>query len=440
MILFSGLTMRVDIINLGCSKNLVDSEKLLSQLRSQGIKTRLDPTRVNADVLVINTCGFILDAKEESVNTILEAIEAKKNGQINKIYAMGCLIQRYRHELEPEIPEVDAWFGVEQIPEIVASLNLAFNPEILNHRITSTPSHYAYLKVSEGCNRKCSFCAIPDIRGNHVSRKMEDILEEANYLAKQGVKEILLIAQDLSYYGRDLYHESMLVPLVRNLADIKGIEWIRLHYAYPANFPAGLLDLMQTNEKVCNYLDIPFQHISDNMLKKMNRGYGKEDTYRLIRDIRKKIPDAAIRTTFLVGHPGETDDDFNELLEFVKEARFERLGVFTYSPEEGTKSGDLMADDVPEELKQERYSSLMELQQQISSEMNQAKVGQEFQVLIDRTDGEFYVGRSRYDSPEVDNEILIPLTSGVTKSGEFHQVRITKADDYDLYGDLILKD
>jgi len=432
--------MRVDIINLGCSKNLVDSEKLLSQLRSQGIKTRLDPTRVNADVLVINTCGFILDAKEESVNTILEAIEAKKNGQINKIYAMGCLIQRYRHELEPEIPEVDAWFGVEQIPEIVASLNLAFNPEILNHRITSTPSHYAYLKVSEGCNRKCSFCAIPDIRGNHVSRKMEDILEEANYLAKQGVKEILLIAQDLSYYGRDLYHESMLVPLVRNLADIKGIEWIRLHYAYPANFPAGLLDLMQTNEKVCNYLDIPFQHISDNMLKKMNRGYGKEDTYRLIRDIRKKIPDAAIRTTFLVGHPGETDDDFNELLEFVKEARFERLGVFTYSPEEGTKSGDLMADDVPEELKQERYSSLMELQQQISSEMNQAKVGQEFQVLIDRTDGEFYVGRSRYDSPEVDNEILIPLTSGVTKSGEFHQVRITKADDYDLYGDLILKD
>jgi len=440
LILFSGLTMRVDIINLGCSKNLVDSEKLLSQLRSQGIKTRLDPTRVNADVLVINTCGFILDAKEESVNTILEAIEAKKNGQINKIYAMGCLIQRYRHELEPEIPEVDAWFGVEQIPEIVASLNLAFNPEILNHRITSTPSHYAYLKVSEGCNRKCSFCAIPDIRGNHVSRKMEDILEEANYLAKQGVKEILLIAQDLSYYGRDLYHESMLVPLVRNLADIKGIEWIRLHYAYPANFPAGLLDLMQTNEKVCNYLDIPFQHISDNMLKKMNRGYGKEDTYRLIRDIRKKIPDAAIRTTFLVGHPGETDDDFNELLEFVKEARFERLGVFTYSPEEGTKSGDLMADDVPEELKQERYSSLMELQQQISSEMNQAKVGQEFQVLIDRTDGEFYVGRSRYDSPEVDNEILIPLTSGVTKSGEFHQVRITKADDYDLYGDLILKD
>jgi ribosomal protein S12 methylthiotransferase len=429
--------MRVDIINLGCSKNLVDSEKLLSQLRSQGIKTRLDPTRVNADVLVINTCGFILDAKEESVNTILEAIEAKKNGQINKIYAMGCLIQRYRNELEPEIPEVDAWFGVEQIPEIVASLNLAFNPEILNHRITSTPAHYAYLKVSEGCSRKCSFCAIPDIRGAHVSRRMEDILEEATFLAKKGVKEVLLIAQDLSYYGKDLYHESMLVPLVRNLSEIKGIEWIRLHYAYPANFPAGLIDLMQSNEKICNYLDIPFQHISDNMLKMMNRGYGKKETCELIDEIRSKIPDAAIRTTFLVGHPGETDDDFDELLEFVRQTRFERLGVFTYSPEEGTRSGDLLPDDVPEDVKQERYSRLMELQQQISAEMNNARIGQEFQVIIDRTDGEYYVGRSRYDSPEVDNEILIPLTSGMAKHGEFHQVRIIKADDYDLFADLI---
>ncbi|MCX6223176.1 MAG: 30S ribosomal protein S12 methylthiotransferase RimO [Bacteroidia bacterium] len=430
------IPVRVDIINLGCSKNLVDSEKLLSQLRSQGIITRLDPGRVNADVLVINTCGFILDAKEESVNTILEAIEAKRNGQISKIYAMGCLIQRYRNELVPEMPEVDAWFGVEQIPDIVNSLNVNFNPEILNQRLSSTPAHYAYLKVSEGCSRNCSFCAIPNIRGKHVSRKMEDIQEEATWLAKKGVRELLLIAQDLSFYGRDLYRKSMLVPLLISLSEIEGISWIRLHYAYPESFPAGLLDLMHSNDKICNYLDIPFQHISNRMLKMMNRGYSKADTYKLIREIRDKMPDAAIRTTFLVGHPGETEEDFLELLDFVKEARFERLGVFTYSPEEGTRSGDLLPDDVPEEIKQERYSRIMELQQQISAELNLSRVGQVFQVIIDRIDGEFLVARSRYDSPEVDQEILIPVSSGKAEPGEFHQVIITKADDYDLYADL----
>lgn len=429
--------MRVDIINLGCSKNLVDSEKLLSQLRAQGIKTRLDPARVNADVLVINTCGFILDAKEESVNTILEAIEAKKNGQITKIYAIGCLIQRYRNELAPEMPEVDAWFGVEQIQEIVTSLNLSFNPEILNQRVSSTPSHYAYLKVSEGCNRSCSFCAIPDIRGKHKSRTIEDIVEEATFLAKNGVKELLLIAQDLSYYGRDLYRKSMLVPLLTRLSAIDGICWIRLHYAYPKSFPAGLIDLMQSNEKICNYLDIPFQHISDKMLGIMNRGYTKADTFKLIRDIRNKIPDAAIRTTLLVGHPGETDEDFNELLDFVETFRFERLGVFTYSPEEGTRSGDLLADDVPEDIKQDRYSRIMELQQKISADLNRERIGQLFQVIIDRTEGEFHIARSRYDSPEVDQEILIPVSSGNAKAGEFYQVSITKADDYDLYADLV---
>lgn len=430
--------MRVDIINLGCSKNLVDSEKLLSQLRSQGISTRLDPDRVNADVLVINTCGFILDAKEESINTILEAIDAKKNGQISKIYAMGCLIQRYRNELVPEMPEVDAWFGVEQIPEIVTSLNLAFNPEILNRRVTSTPPHYAYLKVSEGCSRKCSFCAIPDIRGKHVSRRMEDILQEATFLAGNGVKELLLIAQDLSYYGRDLYRKSMLVPLLSSLSAIDGISWIRLHYAYPESFPAGLLDLMSSNPKICHYLDIPFQHISDRMLKMMNRGYSKSDTYHLIREIRIKMPDAAIRTTLLVGHPGETAEDFAELMEFVTDARFERLGVFTYSPEEGTRSGDLLPDDVPEEIKQARYSGIMELQQQISADMNRSRIGQQLEVIIDRTDGEYIVARSRYDSPEVDQEILIPASSGKAEPGEFHQVRITRADDYDLYAEIIL--
>jgi ribosomal protein S12 methylthiotransferase len=429
--------VRVDIINLGCSKNLVDSEKLLSQLRAQGIKSRLDPVRVNADVLVINTCGFILDAKEESVNTILEAIEAKKNGQITKIFAMGCLIQRYRNELVPEMPEVDAWFGVEQIPQIVSTLNLEFNPEILNQRIFSTPQHYAYLKVSEGCSRNCSFCAIPNIRGKHVSRKMEDILEEATYLASQGVKELLLIAQDLSYYGRDLYRKSMLVPLLESLSAIGGIQWIRLHYAYPESFPEGLIEQMHTNEKICNYLDIPFQHISDRMLKMMNRGYSREDSYAIIRRIRERMPDAAIRTTLLVGHPGETEEDFAELLEFVRESRFERLGVFTYSPEEGTRSGDLFTDDVPEEVKQERYSRIMELQQQISAEINESRVGQVYEAIIDRTEGEFHIGRSRYDSPEVDQEIMIPLASGKVRAGEIHRVIITRADDYDLYADLV---
>jgi ribosomal protein S12 methylthiotransferase len=392
---------------------------------------------VNADVLVINTCGFILDAKEESVNTILEAIEAKKNGQISKIYAMGCLIQRYRNELVPEMPEVDAWFGVEQIPEIVNSLDLAFNPEVLNHRVTTTPPHYAYLKVSEGCSRKCSFCAIPAIRGKHVSRRMEDILEEAAHLAGQGVRELLLIAQDLSYYGRDLYRESKLVALLEGLSAIGGIRWIRLHYAYPDGFPAGLLDRMQSEEKICHYLDIPFQHISDRMLKLMNRGYTSEDTRRLIQEIRSKMPDAAIRTTFLVGHPGETEEDFLELMDFVKEARFERLGVFTYSPEEGTRSGDLYTDDVPEEVKQDRYSRIMELQQGISAAINQERIGQEYEVIIDRVENEFFVGRSRYDSPEVDQEILIPIASGKASPGEFHRVCITRADDYDLYADLL---
>lgn len=430
--------MRVDIINLGCSKNLVDSEKLMSQLRAQGIKTRLDPVKVNADVLIINTCGFILDAKEESINTILEAIDAKNNGQISRIYAMGCLIQRYRNELVPEMPEVDAWFGVEQIPDIIASLNLVFNPEILNQRVYSTPPHYAYLKVSEGCNRRCSFCAIPNIRGNYISRTIDDIAEEAAYLAGKGVKELLLIAQDLSFYGRDLYRKSMLVPLLTRLSEINGISWIRLHYAYPESFPDGLLELMKSNPKICNYLDIPFQHISNNMLKMMQRGYSKDDTYQLIRGIREQLPDSSIRTTLLVGHPGETEKDFEELMDFVREARFERLGVFTYSPEEGTRSGDVLEDDVPEEVKQDRYDRIMKLQQEISAELNQSRVGQSFEVIIDRIDGEFYVGRSRYDSPEVDQEILIPVSSGTAKPGEFHQVMITKADDYDLFGNLIL--
>jgi len=429
--------MRVDIINLGCSKNLVDSEKLMSQLLAQGIKTRLDPVRVNADVLVINTCGFILDAKEESIQTILDAIDAKRNGRIRYIYAMGCLVQRYRNELVPEMPEVDAWFGVEQMQDILSSLKLIFNPEVLNQRRTSTPGHYSYLKISEGCSRKCAFCAIPAIRGKHVSRKIEDITEEARYLAEHGTKELLLIAQDLSYYGRDLYRESRIVPLLKKLLEINKIRWIRLHYAYPEGFPEGLIDLMAQEPAICNYLDIPFQHISDNMLKMMNRGYTSEDTYKIIDNIRSKIPDAALRTSLIVGHPGEGEKEFEELVEFVRTTRFERLGVFTFSPEEGTRSGDLYADEIPEEVKQERYNVIMEIQKEISSEINAARVGKVEEVLIDRKEGDYYVGRTQYDSPEVDQEILVTSAEKHLKTGSFYRVKITDSDDYDLYGDIV---
>jgi len=425
--------LRVDIINLGCSKNLVDSEKLLSQLRAQGISTRLDPVHVNADVLIINTCGFILDAKEESVNTILDAIEAKKNGRISRVFAMGCLVQRYRNELVAEMPEVDAWFGVDQMAEIVSALKLTYNPEILNQREISTPKHYAYLKISEGCNRKCSFCAIPSIRGRHISRSMEDILEETAYLADHGTREILLIAQDLSYYGRDLYRKSMLVPLLERMVRIDRIRWIRLHYAYPESFPQGLADLMAREDKICKYLDIPFQHISDKMLKLMNRGYSQEDTLRIIHEIRTKVPGAAIRTSLIVGHPGETGKEFEELLEFVKDSRFERLGVFTYSPEEGTRSGDAYPDDVPEPVKQERFARIMEAQRIISSEINANRLGNTVEVVIDRKDGEFYIGRSQYDSPEVDQEILVTSRGKKLRTGCFYETTITGSDEYDLY-------
>ncbi len=425
--------MRVDIINLGCSKNLVDSEKLMSQLASQGVKTRIDPIRVNADVLVINTCGFIHDAREESVNTILEAIDAKKNGRISRIFIMGCLVQRYREELIAEMPEVDAWYGVDRIPEIVAGLQLSFNPEVLNQRHHTTPKHYAYLKVSEGCSRKCSFCAIPSIRGSHVSRPLKDIVSEASFLAMEGTKELILIAQDLSFYGRDLYRKSMLVPLLDQLERIPGLEWIRLHYAYPLDFPADLPRRIAQSDKICHYLDLPFQHISDRMLKMMKRGITKEKTVNLIRNLRNEIPDLSLRTTLLVGHPGERPADFEELIEFVEKERFERLGVFTYSAEEGTVSGDLYPDDVPEEVKQERFTSIMEIQQRISSEMNHSKIGQELKVIIDRREGQYFVGRSQFDSPEVDQEILIRTEDKDLKAGRFYRVRITDSSEYDLY-------
>lgn len=425
--------MRIDIINLGCSKNLVDSEKLMSQLFSQGIKTRLDPHRINADVLIINTCGFIHDAREESVNTMLDAIEAKKNGRISRIFAMGCLVQRYRNELVSEMPEIDAWYGVDQIPEVISDLKLTFNPEILNHRHATTPRHYAYLKISEGCSRKCSFCAIPAIRGRHISRSLEDITEEAAYLVGQGARELILIAQDLSFYGRDLYGRSRLAELLERLEQIEGLSWIRLHYAYPLDFPVEILDQMAASAKICHYLDIPFQHVSDRMLKMMKRGVNREDTLNLIRLIRKKVPGISLRTTLLVGHPGETERDFAELVEFVENERFDRLGVFTYSPEEGTLSGDIYPDDVPEEIKQSRYSTIMEIQQDISASQNREKIGNRIEVIIDRKEEVFYVGRSQYDSPEVDQEILIRSDYKILKTGHFYTVEITDSDDYDMY-------
>ncbi|MFO7615630.1 MAG: 30S ribosomal protein S12 methylthiotransferase RimO [Bacteroidales bacterium] len=426
--------MRIDIINLGCSKNLVDSESLMTQLTNRGLRVRIDPDRVNADLLIVNTCGFIHDAREESVNILLDAIRARKQGRIGKIIAMGCLVQRYREELLAEMPEIDGWFGVDEIPSLLGSLELGFNPELLNRRIHTTPRHYAYLKVSEGCSRKCAFCAIPAIRGRHISRAMEDITTEARFLASNGARELILIAQDLSFYGRDLYRKPMLVPLLERLEEIPGIDWIRLHYAYPLDFNDLLIKKINASEKICKYLDIPFQHISNRMLRMMRRGISKERTLALIHQLRAEIPRLALRTTLLVGHPGETERDFTELADFVEQVRFDRLGVFTYSPEEGTYADEHYQDTVPEELKQERLAILMGIQQKISSELNQYKVDQELKVLIDRKEGAYYIGRSQFDSPEVDPEILVTSEHKRLRSGSFYQVKITGFNDYDLFG------
>ena len=426
--------MRIDIINLGCSKNLVDSESLMTQLTGMGLLVRMDPARVNADLLIVNTCGFIHDAREESVNILLDAIQARKQGRIGKIIAMGCLVQRYREELLSEMPEIDGWYGVDEIPQLLESLEVGFNPELLNQRIHSTPRHFAYLKVSEGCSRKCAFCAIPAIRGRHISRPMEDILTEARFLASNGARELILIAQDLSFYGRDLYRKPMLLPLLDRLEEIRGIDWIRLHYAYPLDINPQLIRKIAGSEKICKYLDVPFQHISNRMLRMMKRGISKERTLSLIHQLRAEIPGLALRTTLLVGHPGETQRDFQELTEFVESERFERLGIFTYSPEEGTYADEHYKDSVPEEVKQERLATLMGIQQKISSDLNGNKLGQEMKVLIDRKEGEFYIGRSQFDSPEVDPEILVGSAKKRLRSGSFYQVRITGFNEYDLFG------
>ena len=430
-------TRKIKVVTLGCSKNVVDSEYLMKQLQVDGWEVIFDSNDTSARVVVINTCGFIADAKEESIDTILSFVEAKERGQIDKIFVMGCLSQRYRDELSDEIPEVDGFFGVTDLPDILKSLDTNLSNSHLNQRHITTPTHYAFLKISEGCSWGCSYCAIPLIRGKHISKPIPDLLEEAQYLVNQGVKELILIAQDSTFYGKDIYGSRKLPELISELSRIEGLEWIRIHYAYPTGFPTELLNVMRSNAKVCKYIDIPFQHISTSVLKAMRRGINREETIEFIETLRREVPGVAIRTTLLVGHPGETDADFNELLQFVKEQKFDRLGVFAYSEEEGTHSATL-SDDIPDEVKQSRVEQVMELQQQISLENNRLRLDKVFRVIIDREEEEYYIGRTEFDSPEVDQEVLIPKNQDFRlKSGDFTNCRIVDVEDYDLYGEIV---
>ena len=427
----------IDIITLGCSKNLVDSEKLIRQLEANGYKVTHDSPKPQGEIAVINTCGFIGDAKEESINLILEFCEAKEEGKLKKLYVMGCLSERYLKELEVEIPQVDKFYGKFNWNELLADLGKAYQPEIAIERTLTTPKHYAYLKISEGCDRSCAYCAIPIITGKHTSRPMEEIIEEVKLLVSQGVKEFQVIAQELTYYGVDLYKSQKLPELIEKIAQVPGVEWIRLHYAYPTHFPEDLFRVMRENDNVCKYMDIALQHISDNMLSRMRRNVSKAETYALIEKFRKEVPGIHLRTTLMVGFPGETEEDFEELKEFVQKARFDRMGAFAYSEEEGTFAAQNYEDTIPQEVKQARLDELMAIQQGISAELSQAKIGQELKVMIDRKEGEYYIGRTQFDSPEVDPEVLIKAAGKRLLSGRFYQVLITDADDFDLYGKLI---
>ena len=424
---------RIDIITLGCSKNLVDSEKLIKQFKEIGYDVYHDSNDVKGEVVIINTCGFIGDAKEESINMILNFCQAKKARKIKRLYVMGCLSQRYAPELIEEIPEVDGFFGKFDWEKIVKEVGGEYNEALANSRELTTPSHYAYLKISEGCNRTCAYCAIPIITGKYKSRSIEDLVEEARGLAQMGVKELQLIAQDLTYYGLDIYKSYQLPTLVEELSKIDGIEWIRLHYAYPAHFPYELLPVMAQNEKVCKYLDIALQHVSNNMLSRMHRNVTKEQTYELIERIRREVPGIHLRTTLMVGFPGETEEDFAELMEFVKFAKFERMGAFTYSEEEGTYSAENYTDDIPEDVKQDRLDRLMALQAEISAEINAAKEGTDMKVIVDREESDYYIGRTQFDSPEVDPEVLISKDKTL-QIGEFCTVKIDSSSNYELFG------
>ena len=430
---------KINVITLGCSKNTVDSEHLMARLAAAGYEVLFDSDRTDAKIVVINTCGFIGDAKQESIDMILRAAAAKQAGKIERLFVVGCLSERYADELRAEIPEVDEYFGARTWDGIVRALGASEDPALATERRLTTPKHYAYLKISEGCNWKCGYCAIPLIRGAHVSVPMEELEEEARKLAAQGVRELMVIAQDTTYYGIDLYGRRMLAELLRRLCRIDGIEWIRLHYAYPAGFPDEVIDVMASEAKICKYLDIPFQHISDAQLASMHRRHTKAEAMELIGRLREAIPDLALRTTLLVGYPGETDADFEELLAFVREVRFERLGVFPYSEEEGTWSAENLRDDVPEEVKQRRAERIMALQNEISLDNNRRRVGRTERVIIDSRQGDWYVGRTQYDSPEVDQEILIPASERRLLRGHFYDVTVTSAADYDLYGEIAAK-
>ena len=423
---------KVNIVTLGCSKNIVDSEVMLTQLRGNQIDTTHESESDAANIIVINTCGFIDNAKQESIDTILRYADAKEEGMVEKVFVTGCLSERYRSELQKEITNVDGWFGTMELPLLLKRFNATYKSELLGERITTTANHYAYLKISEGCDRPCTFCAIPLMRGKHVSKPIEEILLEAKNLVKNGTKEILLIAQDSTYYGLDIYKKRALADLMNQLADVEGLDWIRLHYAFPSGFPMDVLDVMAKRNNICNYLDIPLQHGSTRMLELMRRGTTREKTEALLNDIREKIPKIAIRTTLIVGHPGETEEAFMDMMDFVEKNRFERLGVFTYSHEEDTHSYT-MKDDVPDEVKQQRLEAIMELQEGISEEINAEKVGKKYRVLIDRFEGGQYVGRTEHDSPEVDNEVLINSDDGYLRVGDFCEVVITSASAFDLY-------
>jgi ribosomal protein S12 methylthiotransferase len=428
---------RVNVITLGCSKNIHDSEVLMGQLRGNQMDVIHEAETLHQDdIIVINTCGFIDNAKQESIDTILQYSELKDQGKISKLIVTGCLSERYKPELEAEIKNVDSYFGTNDLQQLLSSVGADYKHELLGERLLTTPSHFAYFKIAEGCNRPCSFCAIPLMRGKHVSKPIEDLVKEAKFLAKNGTKELILIAQDLTYYGLDLYSKRNLADLLRNLSDVDGIEWIRLQYAYPSGFPMDILEVMNERSNICNYLDMPLQHISDSMLSSMRRGITRQKTIDLVNSIRDKVPDIALRTTLICGYPGETEKDFEEMRDWVTETRFDRLGCFTYSHEEKTHAYELI-DDVPEEIKQERVETIMGIQQEISFDINQDKVGRTYKVLIDKKEGNYLTGRTEYDSPEVDNEVLIDTRISYATPGSFVQVKIDRAEDFDLYGQIV---
>lgn len=435
----------MNVITLGCSKNLVDSEVLLGQLKDNSFEIEYSDSLDDSNIVVINTCGFIENAKQQSIETILKCVDAKQKGHVEKVYVTGCLSERYKDDLQKEIIDVDAWFGTKDLPRLLKTLKADYKHELIGERLITTPVHYAYLKISEGCDRPCSFCAIPIMRGKHVSIPMEKIIEETKYLVKNGTKEIILIAQDLTYYGLDIYKKRNLAELLEKISDVDGLEWLRLHYAYPSGFPLEVLDVMREQKNICKYLDIPLQHISDRMLKSMRRGITKEKTIELVNGIRKRVPGIAIRTTFIAGYPGETKKDHEEMLEWIKESKFERLGVFTYSHEDDTYAFTLK-NDVPQKEKQRRADAVMKVQQKISAELNKKMVGKTFRVLFDKKEGNYFIGRTEFDSPDVDNLVLVDANSPLSKGdkggcyvriGDFANVKITGAKEYDLIGEVI---